>query len=294
MNGLPTGYCNGVVSVISGEASDLLTRATRPQSLIFTIYGAYSRVLDSWLSVSSLVEMMQALEIEEATVRSALSRFKRRGILIADKRGGSAGYALSEGARTTFDVGDARVLERRETHVDEGWVLAAFSIPESNRDLRYRLRSRLIWLGFAQVTGGLWIAPAQLKGDLISLAEDLAVEKYMDIFSSTHMAFRPTTEAVASWWDLDSIAKMHIAFFEAHQPLVAKWSNGGKGSLEEAFVDYTRVLTAWRHLPYLDPGLPANFLPNDWPGYKSSDAFFAIKDKLAQNALQHVKNLVHV
>ena len=294
MNGVPTGYCNGVVSVISGEASDLLTRATRPQSLIFTIYGAYSRVLESWLSVASLVEMMQALEIEEATVRSALSRFKRRGILIADKRGGAAGYSLSDGARTTFDIGDARVLERREVHSDQGWVLAAFSIPESNRDLRYRLRSRLIWLGFAQVTGGLWIAPAQLKEELLALAKDLAVEKYMDIFSSTHTAFRPTTEAVASWWDLDSIARMHTAFFEAHQPLVAKWTHHAQGSLQEAFVDYTRVLTAWRHLPYLDPGLPANFLPSDWPGYKSSEAFFTLKDKLANDALRHVRNIVQI
>ena len=283
-----------MVSVISGEASDLLTRATRPQSLIFTIYGAYSRVLDGWLSVASLVEMMQALEIEEATVRSALSRFKRRGILIADKRGGAAGYALSDAARTTFDVGDARVLERREVHADEGWVLAAFSIPESNRDLRYRLRSRLIWLGFAQVTGGLWIAPAQLKNELLALTAELGVEKHMDVFSSTHTAFRPTAEAVASWWDLESIAKMHTAFFDAHHPLIAKWSKGGGDSPAEAFVDYTRILTAWRHLPYLDPGLPANFLPSDWPGYKSSDAFFALKDKLADGALDHVRNIVRI
>ena len=60
-----------MASVISGEASDLLTRSTRPQSLIFTIYGAYSRPLDGWLSVSALVDLMNDLGIEEATVRSA-------------------------------------------------------------------------------------------------------------------------------------------------------------------------------------------------------------------------------
>jgi phenylacetic acid degradation operon negative regulatory protein len=68
---------------------------------------------------------------------------------------------------------------------DEGWVLVAFSIPEKNRALSYQLRSRLIRVGFAQVTGGLWIAPRQLTNDVTALAKSLNIEKYMSIFLGT-------------------------------------------------------------------------------------------------------------
>ena len=121
------------------------------------------------------------LDVDEASVRSALSRFKRRGILVSKSQNGVQGYALSAEARKTFELGDSRVLERRESPRDEGWVLVAFSIPEKNRALRYQLRSRLIRVGFAQVTGGLWIAPRQLTNDVTALSKSLNIERIIDI-----------------------------------------------------------------------------------------------------------------
>ena len=121
-----------MVSIFAGEAKDLIDRANRPQSLIITIYGAYSRSLGGWLSSSAIVSLCAELDVDEASVRSALSRFKRRGILISRSQNGIQGYALSAEARKTFELGDSRVLERREAPRDEGWVLVAFSIPLTN------------------------------------------------------------------------------------------------------------------------------------------------------------------
>jgi phenylacetic acid degradation operon negative regulatory protein len=87
--------------------------------------------MGGWLSVATLLTLMGEVGIEDAAVRSALSRFKRRGILVAERRGNTAGYALSENAWRTFDVGDARVLKRREPPAASGWILAASSMPTS-------------------------------------------------------------------------------------------------------------------------------------------------------------------
>jgi phenylacetic acid degradation operon negative regulatory protein len=230
--------------------------------------------------------------IEDSAVRSALSRFKRRGILVAEKRLGAAGYALSPTSRRTFDVGDARVLERRELPRDEGWVLAAFSIPESARDLRYRLRSRLAKVGFAQVTGGLWIAPRALEADVRNVAAALRVTDYVDVFRAEHLAFRPTTEAIREWWDLDGIAQHYTEFVREYSPLRSEYS-GVRGRVDgtRAFVDYTRVLTSWRQLPYIDPGLPVAYLPRDWAGQPATELFFWFHDHLAEAAQQHVVRL---
>lgn len=280
---------NHDLAAFDGEPIQISLRATRPQSLLITLYGAYSRALGGWLSVGTVLELLGELGIEDAAVRSALSRFKRRGILLAEKRDGLAGYALSDSSRRIFDVGDARVLERREPPKDEGWVLAAFSIPESARDVRYRLRSRLAKVGFAQVTGGLWIAPRALEVDVRNVVEALGVTENVDVFRAEHIAFRPTAEAVQEWWDLADIAGHYAEFTEAYGSVRTAYS-GVRGEIDpqKAFTDYTRILTSWRMLPYIDPGLPPAYLPRGWAGHRATELFFWLHDHLAALAQEHV------
>lgn len=290
---LGTGAADaGSFQSFAGEPYDVAIRAVRPQSLIITIFGAYSRSIGGWLSVGSLLALLAEVGIEDAAVRSALSRFKRRGILISERRAGVVGYALSESAWRTFDVGDARVLQRRFPPPSDGWVLAAFSIPESARDLRYRLRSRLARVGFAQVGGGLWIAPRALEPDVRYLAEAIGVLDYIDIFLADHIAFRPTSEAVREWWNLDEIAAGYSAFTSAYGSLGTAYDRTQRPpSPVQAFTDYTRVLTSWRPLPYLDPGLPREFLPKKWAGDNATTLFYTLHDQLSHIAQEHVVSL---
>lgn len=277
---------------MGGESDDLAARATRPQSLIITVYGAFSRPLGGWLSVAALLELLSAVGIDDAAGRGALSRLKRRGILLAERRDSAAGYALAPGTRRTFDLGDARVLERRTPPPDRGWVLAAFSIPEASRDVRYRLRSRLARIGFSQVSGGLWIAPRQLEADLRYVVESLGLQALVDVFTAEHTGFTDTAQSVAQWWDLAAIGDTYTAFTREYRPLAAALARRRTvPSPEEAFADYTRVLTAWRPIPYVDPGLPAHYLPRTWPGLQATDVFFAVHDRLARPAMAHAREV---
>jgi phenylacetic acid degradation operon negative regulatory protein len=64
---------------------------------------------------------------------------------------------------------------------------------------------------------------------------------------------------------------------------------GGRADEESAaFADYVRVLTAWRRLPFLDPGLPAELLPAGWHGTRAAELFDALRDALAAPARAHV------
>lgn len=281
-----------MVSIFTGEARDLVDRSARPQSLIITIYGAYSRNNGGWFSSNSMIQLCTELDVQEDAARSALARFKRRGILLSKKQNGGVGYSISPEMRRSFDQGDSRVLQRRESPINEGWILVAFSIPEEMRAIRYQLRSRLTRIGFAQVTGGLWIAPRQLSHDAISLAQALHVEKYMNIFSAEHLAFQPTPVAVSTWWDLDGIQEVYKSFSKTAKPIAAFWgSKRGAPDPQRAFRDYTKILTNWRHAPYFDPGLPKEFLPKNWAGVAATDTFFKIHDKLAGPAINYVLNL---
>lgn len=275
---------------IDGEVFDVAARATRPQSLIITIYGAYSRPLGGWISVSSLLELLRTVDIEDPAARSALSRLKRKDVLIAERREGTAGYAIGEATRKVFDLGDPRVLHRRNAPPDRGWILITFSIPEASRDLRYRLRSRLGRIGFGQVSGGLWIGPRQLEADAEHLIASLRLEANVDIFAGDYLGFQADRHAAAHWWDLDAIAAMHESFATEYASIARRATTLAKDP-QQAFAAYTRALTAWRPIPYADPGLPTAYLPRSWPGVKSSNVFFALHDALATPAMRYVRDV---
>ncbi len=276
-----------------GENQDAIAlRTSRPQSLIFTIYGAYSRSLGGWIAVATLLKLLREMDIEGNAVRSALSRLKRRGVLISESRDGSAGYALSENARKAFDTGDARVLERRHPDEQTRWILVAFSIPEKSRDLRYRLRSRLTGVGFGQVTGGLWIAPASLRADAELAIDSLGIGQYVHLFEGDHLDVNsPGSGSVDMWWDLPAIEEKYEQFIRAFSKLRLTFESGKETvTPENAFRNYTQILTAWRPLPYLDPGLPSSHLPTSWNGTIATQLFFYFHDLMSSLAQVHVRN----
>lgn len=48
------------------------------------------------------------------------------------------------------------------------------------------------------------------------------------------------------------------------------------------------MLTDWRQLPYLDPGLPAELLPDDWVGIRAAELFFTLQSRLENGARAYV------
>ena len=263
-------------------------RSEQPRSLIVTIYGLYARGADGWLSVASLIRLLAGLDVDEPAVRSSISRLMRRGLLEAERRGGAAGYALSDRAREVLSEGDHRIFRRPAATVEDGWLLAVFSVPESERQKRHMLRSRLASLGFGTAAAGVWVAPAHLYDDTRRTLERLGLTEYVDLFRSHYLAFGDLRAAVATWWDLGALRDLYDEFLSEHGPVLTGWRRRRTPDDARAFADYVRALTQWRRLPYLDPGLPADLLPKAWHGRQAADLFFALQDLLATPATRHV------
>jgi phenylacetic acid degradation operon negative regulatory protein len=266
------------------------SRSERPRALIVTVYGAHAREVGGWIAVADLIKLMAGLGVDEPAARSALSRLKRRGILRAERRGGAAGYSLSADARQVFADGDRRIFGRRTARPADGWLLAVFSVPESQRQKRHALRSRLTWLGFGHVAAGVWVAPAHLADEARHTLERLGLTGYVDLFRADYLGFADLPGSVANWWDLQSLKGMYDEFIAGHEPVLARWAGEtGGGDDAAAFAEHTRALTAWRRMPYLDPGLPAELLPPDWHGSRAADVFFRLNERLREPALRHVR-----
>ncbi|MFE6778696.1 PaaX family transcriptional regulator C-terminal domain-containing protein [Streptomyces sp. NPDC057702] len=291
-----------------------------PRSLIVTYYGAYGRGADrtgvpETVPVATLIRLLGAVGVDPPSVRSAVSRLKRRGLLVPAKTArGAAGYAPSPDAVQLLDDGDRRIYGRLDAYrlttrpattpdasdtrgasgtrgapgardgavgAEAGdWLLAVFSVPEHERNKRHLLRSRLARLGFGTAAPGVWIAPGQLYEETRHTLNRLGLAGYVDLFRGAHTGFEATAEAVRRWWDLDALAARHLAFLATHEPVLRRWTRRTTVPPADAYRDYLLALDSWRALPYADPGLPPALLPAHWPGERSARVFAGLHDRL--------------
>jgi phenylacetic acid degradation operon negative regulatory protein len=289
------------VTETNQPAADPGARPGRPRHLIVTVYGLYARSGGGWLSVAALIRLFASLGVDEPAVRSAISRLKRRGILVARRQEGSAGYQLSAEALAILHEGDARIFRRRRATIADGWLLAVFSVPEAQRHLRHLLRSELAGLGFGMVAPGVWIVPAHPQDATAETLRRLGLDSYADLFHADHLAFSEPADKVRRWWDLDELERRYQVFIRAHEPTLHRWEQARReqdqagddpGGRHEAFADYVRALTDWRRLPYSDPGLPAELLPPGWIGIRAAEVFFALRSLLEEPAGAYVQRVI--
>ena len=263
-------------------------RGAQPRQLIVTVYGLYSRGAGGWMSVASLVSLLGDLGVDDPAVRSSISRLKRRGILVARRAGGAAGYELSGEGQAILREGDHRIFRRERAQLGDGWLLAVFSVPEAERHQRHVLRSQLSRLGFGTAAPGVWIAPAYLHEATAEMLARLGLSGYADLFHADHLAFGDLAAKVRQWWDLDRTERLASDFVAAYEPVLLGWpARRAAARPRQAFADYVRVLTDWRRLPYLDPGLPAELLPPGWTGARAAEIFFTLQSRLAGAAAGH-------
>lgn len=259
-----------------------------PRSLIVTVFGLYVREFGGWVGVGTLIRLLEPLGVDAQAVRSAVSRLKRRGILVAEKRGTTAGYALSDVAREILALGDRRIFSP-PPETGEDWVMVVFSVPESERKNRHALRTRLSGMGFGNVTSGVWVAPAHLAEDARVVLARAGLDGYADVFAGSRLISGDVADRVGQWWNLDELASSYERFVVRVEPLVDRWRAADPSADPAgAFADYVRVLTAWRRLPYRDPGLPASLLPESWPGVAARDLFGAVRELLEKPAHAYV------
>ncbi|MFE6665064.1 PaaX family transcriptional regulator C-terminal domain-containing protein [Streptomyces sp. NPDC057697] len=265
----------------------------QPRQLIVTVYGLYARDTDGWMSVASLIQLLADLDIEAPTVRSSVSRLKRAGLLEAQSVAGAAGYRISPETERILRDGDPRIFSARRATVDEGWVLVVFSVPESERARRHTLRTQLTRLGFGSVSAGVWIAPGHVHGEAESMLARHGLRAYADLFRAGYLSAgggggEELAAKVRSWWDTERLERLYAEFLAAHGPVAERIANGAPVTDRQAFTAYIGVLTDWRRLVYLDPGLARELLPDAWSGTHASELFDEMHARLAGPARRHV------
>jgi phenylacetic acid degradation operon negative regulatory protein len=274
------------------------------QQLILTIYGLYGRRGGGPLPVSVLIDMLGDLGHDAPGVRSAVSRLKAKGVLNSVKSGGVAKYELSPRSLEMVNEGDERIFAPYRGAPGGQWVLAIFSVPESMRDRRHQLRTELTRLGFGSMAAGVWIAPADVREGAKRRLSSRGLADYVEFFTGDYAAEGDMRQRVSQWWDLGALGSQIAEFMEYYRTALDDWSSllgqDPETALAEstaqlrrdAFRYYVPMLTLWRRLPYRDPGLPLEYLPEGWQGPEARRIFFGTHDLIAPLAEGHAMSLV--
>jgi phenylacetic acid degradation operon negative regulatory protein len=262
----------------------------RPRSQILYIYGGFVRRLGGWIRVATLLDLMADLGVEPQAVRAAITRMKSSGLLTPSRHAAVAGYALTPRAWQILEEGDRRILTARDpASLADGWVLVIFSVPESLRDKRHQLRSQLSWLGFGSIASGAWIAPRRLRPELEASLTRSGLLEYTERFDVSYGGVEASRRLVEKCWDLTGLGDMYHQFATAWEPVLERWSTHDGCSPQAAFRDYISLVSEWRRLPFLDPGLPTEVLPEGWEGERAKWVYFALLGRIDALALAYVK-----
>jgi phenylacetic acid degradation operon negative regulatory protein len=282
------------VSPEAGAAGGGLPRSqagTTPQHLLMTLLGDYWSGRTEHLPSAALVELLAEFDISEASARAALNRLTRRDLLVSSKQGRNTYYGLHPRALALLQDTARRIVSFGTEEArpwDGAWTIVAFSVPETQRQLRRTIRTRLRWLGFAALYDGLWCCPWNEQDAALSILSELEVGSatVMRAAIDTRSTIQPT-EA----WDMDALSDRYVEFEETFSPVLDDVRQGAM-TTSQALVHRTVVMDSWRSFISVEPDLPAELHPEDWPRSRARELFVELYDSLAPVARARCRQIV--
>ncbi|WP_348650524.1 PaaX family transcriptional regulator C-terminal domain-containing protein [Catellatospora sp. KI3] len=268
-------------------------QAGSPQGLGITLVTDYTLSTRGWMPSAALVELFGEFGVTSAAARMTISRLAGRGVLEGRREGRNSAYRLTDSAAANLAQGGQEIAAfgADPRPWDGQWTMVVFSVPHDEAPQRRAVREHLRWHGYAPFYDGVWVSPHPLTaGERAALVEVAFGE--MSVFRAQHLdletdASRNPVDA----WDAAGIAQEYTAFLGAWSGVVDRIAAGGIHGAA-AVRARTEVMDVYRRFPVLDPLLPTELLPPDWPRARAREVFAAVYDGLAEPAQEHVRGIV--
>ncbi len=220
-----------------------LTRLTARSVVLSVLLGAHP----AWASAGELIRLTADFGIREPTLRVALTRMVGAGDLVRS----ADGYRLSDRLLARQRRQDD-ALDPKLRPWDGTWTTLIITSVGTAARTRAGLRIALQDRRFAELREGVWMRPANLS---VQLTDELRARLRV-------LCARDDDPAglVAALWDLPTWSRTGRRLLD---------DMAGAPEVPERFVVAAAMV---RHL-LADPVLPAELLPDDWPGAALRQAY---------------------
>jgi phenylacetic acid degradation operon negative regulatory protein len=255
--------------------------APAARSTLLTVLGEYllQRPEGAWQE--GLIAALNGLGFSPSAARQAVVRSTREGWLEGERVGRrsrmrltpSSAALLRDGARRIYGFGGPVSWDGR-------WLLVVLRVPEPRRELRHQLTTQLAWAGFGSLGNGLWITPHVDREALIKAEEPAQLLSFRAELGALGGTERVLDEA----WDLPGLR-------EHYEQFIDDFAQASPSTGAETFATQTAIVHAWRRFPFIDPDLPDDLLPRDWPRRRAYELFRSHHERWAAAAQAHFDEL---
>jgi phenylacetic acid degradation operon negative regulatory protein len=239
------------------------------RSLLMTMLGEFVLPRGGPVWTYALVSALALFGVEDKSARQALARTAAEGWLESERIGRQVRWSLTPSARHLLTDGARRIYAfgRDEVEWDGRWLLLLVSVPESQRDLRHRIRTQLNWAGFGSPAPGVWASPhVSHQAEARRILADAGISGSAMSFAASYGQLGSEDALVARSWDLAALEQRYADFIDEFTGL-------DPATGEAALRAQVRLVHEWRRFPFLDPRLPAKLLPENWSGTRAADLF---------------------
>lgn len=264
-----------------------------PQDLATIVVTDYTISTRAWLPTAALVALLGEFDVAAAAARMTVSRLARRGLLEGRRQGRRSYYRLTQSAAVGLSTaGSAIATFGVEPQDWDGlWTVVVFTVPEEEIAQRRALRGALRWRGYAPLYDGVWVSPHPMTAETRAYLS-AATFGALTVLRAQHcdLGMQVTRNPVDAW-DLAGMVEQYERFIRHWSRLVPRITNG-KITHAAALRTRTEMLDAYRGFLMIDPRLPAELMPPDWPRRRARDLFITVYDGLAEPAQQYVRGVV--
>ncbi len=245
----------------------------KARSALFTLFGDVIRPAggEAWLSV--ITGCMATLGFSGPAVRTALHRMGSEGWVEPRREGRYAAYRLTERGVARLDQAAARIYRLRSLEWDGRWrLLLAPGLTDADRV------AELEWMGYGRLQPGVWVHPHPHPAAALALAGP-------DATAVDGGAVSDDAELAARAWALEDLRAEHLRF-------LADWADAAVPQDPAAMLGMRlRLVHRWRAFLFLDPGLPAEVLPDPWPGVRAAQRFADVHEQLREGSWTYYRQL---
>ena len=263
----------------------------RPRAALLTLYGDYIRYSGIEIGIGCLIQLLRNFDLSEQSVRSAVSRMCQVGLLKARRDNRKSYYSLTDNGYKLLNRGTERIFTRQNHHWNGKWNIVVYSVPEKRREARDRLRLELNWMGYGPLSEATWISPYDQTKEVEELADKLQIKDCIQIFRADHVVSTDPKEIVSRCWDLEKIHDRYATFIMKYRPKLenhlTRIRYGEDLQPSECFVERFNLIHEYRKLPFLDPDLPRELLPDNWLRPEAAALFDRYHDSLSEKASEY-------
>jgi phenylacetic acid degradation operon negative regulatory protein len=262
-------------SITIGDRTVEVSVSARPT--VFDLFGDYVRYAGGEISLQALSDLLACFGTTADVTRVVVSRLRQDGWIDVRRSGRRSIVAASDRMWKTLVEGRPRIFERPRDGWDGRWRLAIYTVPETERAARERLRRTLAWLGFGPLSASVWICPHDRLAQVAADADGLPGVR-LDLLTAVSQGEEHDREIAARCWDLEGLNARYGEFLE-------RWAAADPGFLDrlsdtEALLLRVGLSQEYRAFPFRDPGLPARLLPRNWMGGRAHERFLELHDRL--------------